>query len=90
VPGVIGCNGGGRLSAMARWEKIGEDHVARYDGGYRGGSGEIPFPEIESFMAEQVGLHPFPHAHAHFGGVIQEPIPEIFIKFVIKHISSAV
>lgn len=56
---------------------------------YRGRADDVPFPEMEGLM-KQVGVHPLPHTQVYFGGVIQEPIPEILVKFFIKHISSAV
>ena len=45
---------------------------------------------MQRLMSKQVGMDLLPEAQANLGWVIQEPIPENFVKFFIKHISSAV
>ena len=61
----------------------GNDH---YDG-----ANEIPLPEMECLGAAQLTMDALPCTLVHRGGVIQEPIPEEFIKLIIiQHIASAV
>ena len=67
-----------------------EEKMTRNGDDYRGRADNVPLPEMEALMLQQVGVHPLPRTQVHFGGVIQEPIPEILVKFFIKHISSAV
>jgi hypothetical protein len=59
----------------------GHDQIASDGGGYRGGTHEVPLQKC--MLAHQVGVQLFPKTLADPGGMIQEPIPEDLVKFVI-------
>ena len=103
MKGIIGGNSLGqrsnwldeRMARMgnARIDRLVDVHqnqMSCYGDDHRRRARDIPFPKVEGFVAEQAGMDQFPSAWGNLGGVIQEPVPEILIKFIMKHTSSAI
>ena len=68
---------------------LSQDQMTCQGDDHHRGTGHVPFPEVEGFVAEQAGMDQFPSVWGNLGRVIQELIPEILIKFIRKHTSSA-
>lgn len=66
----------------------GHQEISCDRGGYRGRTDEVPFPK--GVLTYEAGVQVFPKALPDHGTMLQEPIPENLVKFVIWHISSAV